>query len=174
MVEPGRRGVDASAAAERHGPFPVYIPAADLAELRDILPRSAIVGFPLEADPSRIHIFYEGNQHGAEGLRRYADRAQFAAARCRWFQVDVDAWELANPGRPVPPVEYGYASYPTRAQAFVPADAVRLVAIYDDYLGVLTPTSEADEAALRRWIGSDDPAEWLATGVLFEVRRRQP
>lgn len=67
-----------------HERLAVYVPNPDASEraglsVRSIDPKSAIVGVPL-GDRS-IHIYYEGNRHGASNMDTFADRAYFAASR---------------------------------------------------------------------------------------------
>ena len=49
-------------------------------------------------------------------LRRFADRAKFAAGRCRWQRFDPLAWVEEHPGVPPPHVEHGFVGYPTTAE----------------------------------------------------------
>jgi hypothetical protein len=153
------------------GPFPVYVPRPGSHSLADVLPASAIVGFPLEANHSIIHVFYEGNRYTRKVLVRFADRAVLAAGRCRWFRLDAVDWQREHPGEPLPPSEYGYVSYPTAAQAHVAAGDLIRVAVYDDVLGIVVPLDAEGAAGLRDWIDSTDPIEFLASGVLFRRRR---
>jgi hypothetical protein len=156
---------------ERTGPFPIYIPNDRPRSLAEVLPGAAIVGFALEADPSTIHVYYEGNRFGSASMRRFADRVRFAAGRCRWFRLNVDDWQRDHPDRPLPVAEYGYVGYPTTAQALVPVADLREVASYDDTLGIVTPISTEHDRLLRAWIGSQQPDEYLASGAVFERRR---
>lgn len=64
----------------------VYIPADERAEaLLGIKPGSAIVGSPLEDDPTAsIRIDYEGNLFGAINMNTDGERMQIAAGRHIW------------------------------------------------------------------------------------------
>ena len=158
---------------DRVGPFPIYLPVAGSAALGHVLPASAIVGFPLEDNPARVHLFFEGNRYAIEGLRRFADRANFAAGRCRWFRFDARYWAQVRPNEPVPHVEYGFASFPTRAQITVEATAVTLVALYDEVVGIVEPLGPEERVLLTDWIGSADPLELHASGLAFQQRRQE-
>jgi hypothetical protein len=155
------------------GPFPVYVPRLEgqSQALAHVLRGSAIVGFRLAADPTKIHVYYEGNAGGAHGLLRFADRAKHAAGRCRWYRLDIEQWRRNNPGEPLPETEHGYIAYPTAAQAIVDADALVWVALYDDVLGIVLPTGPEQAALLAAWIGSTEPEEHFATGAEFDQRR---
>ena len=157
---------------EVFGPFPVYVPHPNGAALADIIPGSAIVGFPTETDPKVIHVFYEGNRHGIPDLTRFADRAKHAASRCRWFRLDPEQWQHAHGKSPPPPTEHGYASYPTSAQAFVPSTELIEVALYDDLQGIVTPRGKEEASLLSAWIGRQDSREYLASGPEFESGRQ--
>jgi hypothetical protein len=157
--------------SEPAGPFPVYVPLAADGALGEVMRGSAIVGFPLEAKPGTIHVYFEDNRYGGLELARFADRANYAAGRCRWYRLDLEDWRREH-GNAAPPVtEYGYVVYPTRSQAFVLATAVVQVAIYDDALGFVAPLGPRESELLTNWIGSTDPAELVATGRNFEDRR---
>src|SRR4030095_11832311 len=103
--------------------------------------------------------------------RRFADRANFAAGRCRWFRFDPRYWAQVRPNEPPPSIEYGYASFPTRAQITVDAAAVTRVALYDEVVGEGEPLGPDEHALLCAWIGSADPLELQASGVAFQQRR---
>ena len=45
------------------------------------------------------------------------------------------------------------------------------VALFNDYLGTLTPHGVAERRMLQAWIDSEDPVEFEASGVVFERRR---
>jgi hypothetical protein len=160
-------------AEDRVGPFPVYVPSEGSSLLSLVLPASAIVGFPLESDSTHYHLFYEGNRYRSEALRRFADRANLAAGRCRWFRFDPQDWERLRPGEPPPRTEYGYATYPTSAEAVVAVVEAVHVASYDEVRGQVTPLSAPLAALLHAWTGTSDPLEYLATGPSFEQRRQE-
>ena len=157
--------------AEPLGPFPIYVPHADQQELAEVLPGSAIVGFPIEANPGRIHVYYEGNRYDIPEFARFADRVRQAAGRCRWYRLDVEQWRRDHGDVPPPPTQYGYVSYPTSSQALVSTASLVQVALYDDILGLVTPIGPDEGALLHNWIGSSDPVELVATGRIFEARR---
>jgi hypothetical protein len=157
--------------SEPAGPFPVYIPVAAGGALGDVMPGSAIVGFPMEGDPTTIHVYFEGNRYGSAELARFADRVNYAAGRCRWYRLDLDEWRREHGDATPPATEYGYVGYLTSSQAFVSATAVVQVAIYDDHLGFVAPLGPRESELLTDWIGSTDPAELVATGQNFEIRR---
>ena len=162
------------ASFERAGPFPVYIPEPNSRLLATVLPASAIVGFALTSDPSLVHVYFEGNRYGSEALHRFADRAKYAAGRCRWFRFDPERWGREHPGSAPPPlVEHGWAGYPTSAQAVVPRSELEHVADYDDYLGRVVPLSAEAGRRLRAWIGPvpDETLDLQASGAEFERRR---
>lgn len=140
--------------------------------LRDVLVGSAIVGFRLESDPTKIHVYYEGNAAASEAMLRFADRAKFAAGRCRWLRVDAEQWQRDHPGEAVADVEHGYIGYPTAAHEVVSADDLVEVALYDDVLGIVSLNGPHEATLLAAWIGTDDPGEFLATGAAFEQRRQ--
>ena len=161
---------------ERAGPFPVHVPERDSSLVSIVLPGSAIVGFPLPSDPQVVHVYYEGNRYRREALRRFADRAKFAAGRCRWFRFDPDRWAREHPGEAAPLVEHGWVGYPTTAQYLVPAKELITVATYDDELGLVVPLGLDQERRLRAWIGpvADETLDLQATGSEFERRRASP
>ena len=45
------------------------------------------------------------------------------------------------------------------------------VAIYDDELGFVAPLGPRESELLTNWMGSTDPAELVARGRIFELRR---
>jgi hypothetical protein len=159
---------------ERAGPFPVYVPLPDSPLLAVVLSGSAILGFPLIDDPPIVHVYYEGNRYHRPEMERFADRARFAAGRCRWRRFDPLRWAEEHPGAPAPHVEHGWLSYPTTAQTLVPAAELQHVASYDDYLGLVVPLDAAAAATLRAWIGpvENELADLQASGTEFERRRR--
>jgi hypothetical protein len=157
--------------ADVFGPFPVYIPLAPEGGLFEIIRGSAIVGFPMEADPDTIHVYFEGNRYGSSELARFADRAKHAAGRCRWYRFDLEDWRREHGDADPPGIEYGYVGFATSAQAFVPAAAVIQVAIYDDDLGFVAPLGPRESELLTSWIGNADPEELVATGRIFDTRR---
>jgi hypothetical protein len=120
-----------------------------------------------------VHVYYEGNRYGRAALRRFADRANFAAGRCRWFRFDPDRWALEHPGEPAPAVEHGWVGYPTTAQRLVPARELIRVATYNDELGLVVPLGFDQMRLLRAWIGpvEDETVDLQATGPEFERRR---
>src|ERR1700730_13523447 len=93
---------------EPAGPFPIYVSRGVGGVLSEVIDGSAILGFRLESDPTLIHVYYEGNLDAAPSMLRFADRAKYAAGRCRWSRLDSDQWRHENPGRPLPSSEYGY------------------------------------------------------------------
>jgi hypothetical protein len=150
----------------------IYVSDAGRSVLSDLTAGSAILGFPLESDPTQIHVYYEENRDAITGVRRFADRAKDAAGRCRWFHLDPVQWRHDNPGQPLPTSEYGYVGYPTSAEDIVPASDLIEVALYDDVLGIVLPLGREPAEMLHAWLGSDDPVEFVATGALFERRRK--
>jgi hypothetical protein len=158
---------------ERAGPFPVYVPLPESPLLAIVLPGSAVVGFLLTYDPLIVHVYYEGNRYQRPDLVRFADRARFAAGRCRWMRFDPLRWVEEHPGAPPPHIEHGWLSYPTTAQTLVAAAELQHVASYDDYLGVVVPLDAAAAATLRTWIGpvDNEVADLQASGTEFERRR---
>ena len=120
-----------------------------------------------------MHLFFEGNRNAIAGLRRFADRANFAAGRCRWFRFDPRYWARVRPNDPPPQIEYGYASFPTRAQITVDAATVTQVALYDEVIGQVEPLGPVAAALLGAWIGSADPLELEASGASFQQRRQE-
>jgi len=157
---------------ENYGPFPVYVPRIREGILAEILDGSAIVGFPPEADPDRVHIYYEGNRYSSPDLARFADRVVHAAARCRWQRFDAERWQREHANMPPPRTEHGFVGYPTSAQAIVDADRITAVALFDDVLGFVSATGPQQARLLSDWIHSSDPFELIATGRVFEERRR--
>jgi hypothetical protein len=157
--------------SEPAGPFPVYVPIAAEGALTDVMRGSAIVGFPLEAEPGTIHVYFEGNRYASAELARFADRANYAAGRCRWYRLDLEDWRREHGDATPPATEYGYVGYPTSSQAFVLATTLVQVALYDDELGFVAPLGARESELLTNWIGSTDPAELVATGRTFEDRR---
>jgi hypothetical protein len=158
-------------AFEPAGPFPIYVPIEGGGVLAKVIPASAIVGFPLETEPNTIHVYYEGNLYNSADLRRFADRAKFAAGRCRWFRLNMDEWQREHGNSPPPATEYGYVGYPTRAHAFVSSVELVQVAVYDDVLGIVAAIGVDQALLLRAWIGPTDPLDYFATGTAFERRR---
>jgi hypothetical protein len=155
-----------------YGPFPVYVPRIREGVLAEVLGGSAIVGFPAEADPDHIHIYYEGNWYGSPDLVRFADRVVHAAGRCRWQRLDAERWQREHTNMPRPQTEYGFVGYPTSAQAVVLAEQLVEVAFFDDVLGFVIAIGPDQGRVLGDWIGSNDPLELVASGRVFEERRR--
>jgi hypothetical protein len=155
------------------GPFPVYVPREPSRVLTDVPFGAAIVGFPTEADPTLIRVFYEANLYDSPDLLRFADRVKHAAGHCRFARLDLEEWRFEHADRPPPSAEYGYVAYPTSAQTVVPAADLIEVATYDDVLGVVRAHSPEAAEHLADWIAGEAPAELLATGRAFEARRRE-
>jgi hypothetical protein len=162
-----------TAPGDRFGPFPVYIPSGTVEELSHVIHGSAIVGFPSEVDASMIHVYYEGNRYASPDLNRFADRVKHAAGRARWERFDFDQWRREYPDLPPPPTEHGFTTFPTAAQAMVRVRDLIQVAQYDDFLGLVEPLGLDERALLTDWIGSNAPAELVATGQVFELRRTE-
>jgi hypothetical protein len=155
---------------ETFGPFPIYVPRQAQRILAELAAGSAIVGFPVESNPTLLHVFYEGNRYNSPDLARFADRVKHAAGRCRWQRLNLEQWRREHGDTP-PPSEYGYISFPTTAQAIVPTELLAEVALYDDVLGIVTPKDVDGARTLHDWIGTDDPNELFATGLVFDERR---
>ena len=105
-------------------PIKIFVPTADA--FTTIAPGSAIVGRG-ETD-GRVHVYFEGNLHGAINLERFIDRAAVAAGRLE-------------------------QRYPTVAQAFMPAERLVEVGTFDCDLNRVTLTNEP---ALAAWLGRTD------------------
>lgn len=107
----------------------VYVPAAGREDALGIAPASGIVG--RVQDDGRVLIYSEGNLHGAENIRTYADRLAHAASRMA-------------------------VAYPTTSTRLVSAGDVVRVGSFDPEWGRVRLD---DEVALARWLGTDEVAD---------------
>lgn len=99
----------------------VYVPAADSALRRTLLPGSALVGSL--SNGRRIMVDFEGDKYGSQGLRTYEQKLLHASGR----HVE---------------------RYPTVARAFVESGDLIEVGTYDVHQRTLTVT---DPQALKGW-----------------------
>ncbi len=84
----------------------VYILTQEKALLLGIAHASGIVGAPEQPKPGYIQIYYEGNIHGAENMKRFEEKLCHAAGRA-------------------------IQSYPTIAKALVSIDDLTEIGVFD-------------------------------------------